>query len=79
MCCAAGGVVTALDPVMRASGGMDSHGSGDMDREFVNSKNKLGVPPDNDRYILKRVWLTKEEEGGYYYGFQMKAVGPCAM
>ena len=60
-----GGVVTALDPVMRASGGTwIAHGSGDKDREFVNSRDKLGVPPDNERYILKRVCLTKEEEDG---------------
>jgi len=72
-----GGVVTALDPVMRASGGTwIAHGSGDKDREFVNSRDKLGVPPDNERYILKRVWLTKEEEDGYYYGFSNEGLWP---
>jgi len=73
----AGGVVTALDPVLRASGGTwVAHGAGDMDRKYVNSRDKLGVPPENDRYILKRVWLTKEEEEGYYYGFSNEGLWP---
>lgn len=73
----ASGVVTAIDPVMRACGGIwVAQGSGDADRDFVNSKNKLGVPPGNNRYILKRVWLTKEEEEGYYYGFSNEGLWP---
>ncbi|HPS20682.1 MAG TPA: trehalose-6-phosphate synthase [Candidatus Omnitrophota bacterium] len=73
----ASGVVTALDPVLRACGGTwIAHGSGDTDKKFVNSKNKLGVPPGDDRYILKRVWLTKDEEEGYYYGFSNEGLWP---
>jgi trehalose-6-phosphate synthase/HAMP domain-containing protein len=73
----ASGVVTALDPIMRACGGTwVAHGSANADRKFVNSKNKLGVPPGDDRYILKRVWLTKEEEDGYYYGFSNEGLWP---
>ncbi len=73
----ASGVVTALDPILRACGGMwVGHGSGNADRKFVNSKNKLGVPPKDERYILKRVWLTKEEEEGYYYGFSNEGLWP---
>lgn len=71
------GVVTALDPILRACGGTwIAHGSGNADRRFVNSRNKLGVPPEDDRYILKRVWLTKEEEDGYYYGFANEGLWP---
>ncbi|MBU1726201.1 MAG: hypothetical protein KJ880_01025, partial [Candidatus Omnitrophica bacterium] len=56
----ASGVVTAIDPILRACGGTwIAHGSGAADRKFVNSKDKLGVPPEDNRYILKRVWLTK--------------------
>ncbi|MDD5680554.1 MAG: hypothetical protein PHI59_04875, partial [Candidatus Omnitrophica bacterium] len=56
----ASGVVTAIDPIMRACGGTwIAHGSGNSDKKFVNSKNKLGVPPDDNRYILKRIWLNK--------------------
>lgn len=73
----ASGVVTAMDPIMRACGGTwIAHGSGSADKEFVNSKNKLGVPPKDDRYILKRVWLTKQEEEGYYYGFSNEGLWP---
>ncbi|MCM8790228.1 MAG: trehalose-6-phosphate synthase [Candidatus Omnitrophica bacterium] len=73
----ASGVVTAIDPIMRACGGTwIAHGSANADRKFVNSKNKLGVPPEDNRYILKRVWLTKEEEDGYYYGFSNEGLWP---
>lgn len=73
----AGGVVTAIDPILRAVGGMwIAHGSGNADKKFVNSKNKLGVPPGDERYILKRVWLTKDEEAGYYYGFANEGLWP---
>ena len=73
----ASGVVTAIDPILRACGGTwIAHGSGNADRKFVNSKNKLAVPPDDNRYILKRVWLTKSEEEGYYYGFSNEGLWP---
>lgn len=73
----ASGVVTAIDPIMRSCGGTwVAHGSGNADKKFVNSKNKLGVPPEDNRYILKRVWLTKEEEEGYYYGFANEGLWP---
>lgn len=73
----ASGVVTAIHPILSACGGTwIAHGSGNADREFVNSKDKLGVPPEDNRYILKRVWLTKEEEEGYYYGFSNEGLWP---
>jgi trehalose-6-phosphate synthase/uncharacterized membrane protein affecting hemolysin expression len=73
----AGGVVTAIDPILRSSGGTwIAHGSGNADRRFVNSKGRLGVPPEDNRYILKRVWLSKEEEQGYYYGFANEGLWP---
>ncbi|MFA5389057.1 MAG: trehalose-6-phosphate synthase [Candidatus Omnitrophota bacterium] len=73
----ASGVVTAIDPILRACGGTwIAHGSTEADRNFVNSKNKLGVPVEDNRYILKRVWLTKKEEEGYYYGFSNEGLWP---
>jgi trehalose 6-phosphate synthase len=77
----ASGVVTAIDPILCACGGTwVGHGSGNADRKFVNSKDKLGVPPGDNRYILKRVWLSKEEEEGYYYGFANEGLWPlCHM
>lgn len=71
------GLTVALDPVMRACGGTwIAHGSGEADSEVVDKDNKVGVPPDNPRYALRRVWLTKEEVEGYYYGFSNEAFWP---
>ena len=73
----AGGLVTALDPVMRACDGVwIAHGSGDADREMVDSRNTVRVPPQEPAYTLKRVWLTREEEDGYYYGFSNEGLWP---
>lgn len=73
----ASGLTVALDPVMQACGGIwVAHGSGDADREVVDSQDKVRVPPDDPQYFLKRVWLTKEEESGYYYGFSNEALWP---
>jgi len=73
----ASGVVTAIHPVLCACGGTwIAHAAGNADKKFVNSKDKLGVPPKDNRYILKRVWLTKEEEAGYYYGFANEGLWP---
>ncbi len=73
----ASGVVTAVHPVLCACGGTwVAHGAGNADKKFVNSKDKLGVPPKDIRYILKRVWLNKEEEDGYYYGFSNEGLWP---
>ena len=73
----ASGVVTAIHPILCACGGTwIAHGAGNADRKFVNSKDKLGVPLEDSRYILKRIWLNKEEEDGYYYGFANEGLWP---
>lgn len=73
----AGGLVTALDPVMRVCDGVwIAHGSGDADREMVDGDDKIRVPPGEESYTLKRIWLTKEEENGYYYGFSNEGLWP---
>jgi len=75
----AGGVVTAIDPVMKACSGLwIAHGSGDADKKTVDNNNRIQVPPDDPRYTLHRVWLTKEEEDGYYYGFANEALWPLS-
>ncbi|HHT9153165.1 MAG TPA: alpha,alpha-trehalose-phosphate synthase (UDP-forming) [Candidatus Hypogeohydataceae bacterium YC40] len=71
------GVVTALDPVLRACGGIwVAHGSGDADKEVVDSNDRVQVPPEGPAYTLRRVWLTKEEEEAYYYGFSNEGLWP---
>jgi len=73
----ASGLVTALEPILKACGGTwIAHGSGDADREVVDAHSKIRVPPEEPQYILKRVWLTKEEEKGYYYGFSNEGLWP---
>ncbi len=65
----AGGLTTALDPVMQACGGVwVAHGSGDADFEVTDQAGRVGVPPDEPNYLLRRVSLSKEDEAGYYYG-----------
>lgn len=73
----AGGLVTALDPVLQACGGVwVAHGSGDADRQMADANGRLAVPPDNPTYTLRRVWLSREEEQGYYYGFANEGLWP---
>ncbi len=73
----AGGLVTALDPVMKACDGVwIAHGAGDADKEVVDTEDKIRVPPEKPSYTLKRVWLTKEEEKKYYYGFSNEGLWP---
>jgi alpha,alpha-trehalose-phosphate synthase [UDP-forming] len=71
------GLVTALEPVLEACDGTwIAHGSGDADTEAVDTQDRLRVPPDDPRYTLRRVWLSKEEEEGYYYGFANEGLWP---
>ena len=73
----ASGLVTALEPIMRAcSGTWIAHGSGSADRDVVDEHDHLGVPPDHPAYQIRRVWLTPEEEAGYYYGFSNEGLWP---
>ena len=73
----ASGLVTALDPIMRAAGGVwVAHGSGSGDQEASDERGRLGVPPSRPAYTLRRIWLSKEEERGYYYGFANRALWP---
>ncbi|HXC42953.1 MAG TPA: trehalose-6-phosphate synthase [Candidatus Dormibacteraeota bacterium] len=71
------GLVTALEPVLRACDGTwIAHGNGDADALTVDHRDRLRVPPDDARYTLRRVWLTKDEEEGYYYGFANEGLWP---
>jgi trehalose-6-phosphate synthase len=73
----ASGLVTALEPVMRAcSGTWIAHGSGNADREVVDSHDRVMVPPEKPAYRIRRVWMTPEEEAGYYYGFSNEGLWP---
>ncbi|MBH0200447.1 MAG: trehalose-6-phosphate synthase [Nitrospira sp.] len=73
----ASGVVTALEPIMRACSGVwIAHGSGSADRDVVDARNHVRVPPDDPAYEIRRIWMTSEEEQGYYYGFANEGLWP---
>jgi len=73
----ASGLVTAVEPVMRAcSGTWVAHGSGSADAETVDAFDRVRVPPGRNEYTLRRLWLTTEEEQGYYYGFANEGLWP---
>lgn len=77
----ASGLVTAVEPVMRAcSGTWIAHGSGSADRVTVDAHDRVPVPPKRPAYTLRRVWLSSDEEQGYYYGFSNEGLWPlCHM
>ncbi len=71
------GLVTAIEPVLRACDGVwVAHGSGSEDSIAVDEFDRLRVPPDDPRYTLRRVWLSPEEESGYYDGFANEGLWP---
>jgi len=73
----ASGLVTALEPVMNACSGVwVAHGSGSADRETTDRNGHVRVPPGEESYYLRRVWLSQEEERGYYYGFANEGLWP---
>ncbi|HZY19359.1 MAG TPA: trehalose-6-phosphate synthase [Ramlibacter sp.] len=73
----ASGLVTAVEPVMRAcSGTWIAHGSGTADRDVVDRRDHVSLPPGEDEYRLRRIWLTPEQEQGYYYGFANEGLWP---
>ncbi len=73
----ASGLVSALEPVMRACGGVwVAHGSGSADRETVDAEDHVAVPPGKPAYRLRRVWITDEEQEGYYYGLANEGLWP---
>jgi trehalose 6-phosphate synthase len=73
----ASGLVTALEPVMRAcSGTWIAHGAGSADRDTVDEHDHVMVPPERPSYKIRRVWLSQEEEQGYYFGFANEGLWP---
>jgi len=73
----ASGLTTALDPLMRACGGVwVAHGGGNADRAVTDERDRVPVPPEQPSYTLRRVWLSRREEQGYYYGFSNEALWP---
>jgi trehalose 6-phosphate synthase len=73
----ASGLVTALEPILRAcSGTWVAHGSGNADRDVVDGNDRVRVPPEKPSYSIRRIWLTQDEEQGYYFGFSNEGMWP---
>jgi trehalose 6-phosphate synthase len=73
----ASGLITAMEPILNACGGLwVASGSGDADKEMVDKDDKVRVPPDDPKYTLRRIWLTKEQEDHFYYGFSNEGLWP---
>ncbi len=73
----ASGMVAAIEPIVRAVGGTwIAHGAGSADRLVTDAHGRIGLPADNPRYVLRRVWLSQNEENGYYHGLSNTALWP---
>ncbi len=73
----ASGMVTAMEPILKACGGLwIATSSGDADRETVDKDSKIAVPPGEEKYVLKRIWISKKEEEHFYYGFSNEGIWP---
>ncbi len=73
----ASGMITAMEPILKASGGLwIASGTGDADKETVDKNDKIRVPPDEQQYSLRRLWITKEDEEHFYYGFSNEGLWP---
>lgn len=73
----ASGLTSAIDPIMRASGGVwVAHGSGSDDRASVDALNHVRVPPEDPTYTLRRVWVPTEIERESYYGLANRGLWP---
>ncbi|HTB14346.1 MAG TPA: trehalose-6-phosphate synthase [Bryobacteraceae bacterium] len=73
----ASGLVTALEPVLQACDGTwVAQATGDADRASSDEHGRVRVPPDHPQYTLRRVWLTKEQDAGFYFGFANEGLWP---
>lgn len=74
----AGGVVSALDPLLRELGGdWIAWGSGSADRQTAPGGVRP-VPRHNPRYRLHRIYLTQEEVQGYYNRYANQGIWPLS-
>ena len=74
-----GGLSVALDALMRARGGTwVAAGTGNADKDVVDSQDRIAVPVEEPAYALRRIWLSQDEERRYYNGFSNEGLWPLA-
>ena len=61
----------------RLPGNLDRAGNRQRgSRKPWTQNDRLRVPPDHPEYTLRRVWVTPEEEQGFYFGFSNEGLWP---
>lgn len=73
----ASGLVTGIEPILRACGGTwIAHGGGSADRLYSDRAGRVAVPPEAPEYTLRRLWLAEEEYERYYSGLANEGLWP---
>jgi trehalose 6-phosphate synthase len=73
----AGGLTAGIDEVMRRLGGTwIAWGDGDADDAVVDAEDTVAVPPDDEAYDLRRLWLDEDDVEDYYYGISNQLLWP---
>ena len=73
----ASGLVTGIEPVLRACGGTwIAYGGGAADRLHSDRDGRVAVPPEGPEYTLRRIWIAEEEYERYYSGFANEGLWP---
>lgn len=73
----ASGLVTGIEPILRACGGTwIAHGGGSADRTQTDRMGRLAVPPDAPEYTLRRLWIEEDVYERYYSGLANEGLWP---
>jgi trehalose-6-phosphate synthase len=73
----ASGLVTGIEPILRARGGTwIAYGGGSADRLHSDAAGRVAVPPEAPEYTLRRIWVEEEEYERYYSGFANEGLWP---
>jgi trehalose 6-phosphate synthase/phosphatase len=73
----ASGLVTGVEPILRACGGTwIAHAGGAADRVASDRRGRVAVPPESPEYTLRRLWIEEETYERYYSGFANEGLWP---
>jgi trehalose 6-phosphate synthase len=73
----ASGLVTGIEPILRACGGTwIAYGGGSADRAYSDRAGRVAVPPGDPEYTLRRMWIGEDEYERYYSGFANEGLWP---
>src|SRR5690349_15784820 len=77
----ASGLVTGIEPILRAGGGTwIAHAGGSADRVAADRNGRVAVPPEAPEYTLRRLWIEDDLYERYYSGFANEGLWPlCHM